>query len=107
MCLACFTIDSYIKLFFAGATHTDQSCVREEIRMILNTAYKCPKGNKFKKMMYSQYSTLDYTLWTLYRSYFKGINANIDLQMYSETSCLPYLQMFVVLSPFGVRKLCM
>jgi hypothetical protein len=30
-------------------------------------------------------STLDCTLWTLYRSYFKGISANIELQVYSET----------------------
>jgi hypothetical protein len=27
-------------------------------------------------------STSDYTLWTLYRSYFKGGSANIKLQMY-------------------------
>jgi hypothetical protein len=32
-------------------------------------------------------STSDYTFWTLYRSYFKGISANIELQVYSFTSC--------------------
>jgi hypothetical protein len=31
--------------------------------------------------------TSDYILWTLYRSYFKGISANIELSVYSETSC--------------------
>jgi hypothetical protein len=30
-------------------------------------------------------STSDYTLWTLYRSYFKGISANIELQVYNVT----------------------
>jgi hypothetical protein len=29
----------------------------------------------------------DYTLWTLYRSYYKGINANIELHVYSVTCC--------------------
>jgi hypothetical protein len=32
-------------------------------------------------------STSDYSLWTFYRSCFKGINANIELQVYSETCC--------------------
>jgi hypothetical protein len=32
-------------------------------------------------------STSDYTLWTLSRSYFKGISANIELQVYSVTCC--------------------
>jgi hypothetical protein len=31
--------------------------------------------------------TSDYTIWTLYRYYFKGISANIELQVYSETRC--------------------
>jgi hypothetical protein len=35
-------------------------------------------------------STSDYTLWTLYHSYFKGISANIELQLYSMTCCWPY-----------------
>jgi hypothetical protein len=30
-------------------------------------------------------STSDYTLWTLYRSYFKGIKANTELQVLSVT----------------------
>jgi hypothetical protein len=30
-------------------------------------------------------STLDYALWTLYQSYFKGYTANIELQVYSVT----------------------
>jgi hypothetical protein len=33
------------------------------------------------------YSPSDYTLWTLYRSYSKGISANIELQVYSVTCC--------------------
>jgi hypothetical protein len=32
-------------------------------------------------------STSDYTLKTLYRSYFKGISANSELQVYSVTCC--------------------
>jgi hypothetical protein len=32
-------------------------------------------------------STSDYTLWTLYLSYFKGISANIELQVYGVTCC--------------------
>jgi hypothetical protein len=36
-------------------------------------------------------STSDYTLWTLYRSYFKGISANIELQIYSLTCCWSYI----------------
>jgi hypothetical protein len=32
-------------------------------------------------------SISDYTLWTLYRFYFKGISANIELQVYSVTCC--------------------
>jgi hypothetical protein len=34
-------------------------------------------------------------LWTLYRSYFKGINANIELQAVARISsayCLPWLE---------------
>jgi hypothetical protein len=31
-----------------------------------------------------------YTLWTLYRSYFKSISVNIELQVYSVTCCRPY-----------------
>jgi hypothetical protein len=31
--------------------------------------------------------TPDYTFWTLYRSYFKGIGANIELPVYSATCC--------------------
>jgi hypothetical protein len=30
---------------------------------------------------------LHFTLWTLYRSYFNGIRANIELQVYSGTCC--------------------
>jgi hypothetical protein len=30
-------------------------------------------------------STSDYTLWTLYHSYFMAISANIELQVYSMT----------------------
>jgi hypothetical protein len=37
-------------------------------------------------------STSDYTLWILYRSYFKGISANIELQVYSVTCCWPYVR---------------
>jgi hypothetical protein len=33
-------------------------------------------------------STLDYTLWTLYSSYFKGIGCNFELLVCSVT-CLP------------------
>jgi hypothetical protein len=36
-------------------------------------------------------STTHYTLWTVYRSYFKGISANIELRMYSVTCYWPYL----------------
>jgi hypothetical protein len=32
-------------------------------------------------------STSDYTLWTLYLSYFKGFSANIELQVYSLVRC--------------------
>jgi hypothetical protein len=32
-------------------------------------------------------STSDYMLWTLYRSYFKGISGNIELQVHSVTCC--------------------
>jgi hypothetical protein len=32
-----------------------------------------------------------YTLWTLPRSYFKGISDNIELQMYTMMCCWPYL----------------
>jgi hypothetical protein len=32
-------------------------------------------------------NTSDHTLWTLYRSYFKGISANIELQVYSVMYC--------------------
>jgi hypothetical protein len=32
-------------------------------------------------------STSEYTLWALYRSYFKRISANIELQVYSVTCC--------------------
>jgi hypothetical protein len=35
-------------------------------------------------------SASDYTLWTLYRSYFKKIGANIELQVYSVMCCWPY-----------------
>jgi hypothetical protein len=31
--------------------------------------------------------TSDYTFWTLNRSYFKDISANIELQVYSVTCC--------------------
>jgi hypothetical protein len=37
-------------------------------------------------------STSDYTLRTLYRSYFKTISDNIELQVYSVTCCLLYLR---------------
>jgi hypothetical protein len=37
-------------------------------------------------------STSDSTLWTLYRYYFKGISANIELQVLSMTCCCPYLK---------------
>jgi hypothetical protein len=33
--------------------------------------------------------TSDYTLWTLYRSYFKDIRANVELQVYAVTCCWP------------------
>jgi hypothetical protein len=36
-------------------------------------------------------STSDHGLWTLYRSYFKGIKASIELEMYSVTCCCPYI----------------
>jgi hypothetical protein len=36
-------------------------------------------------------STSDYTLRTLYRSYFNGIRANIELQVYSMMCCWPYV----------------
>jgi hypothetical protein len=32
-----------------------------------------------------------YTLWTLYSSYFKGISAHFQLQVYSMTRCSPYV----------------
>jgi hypothetical protein len=32
-------------------------------------------------------STSDCTLWALYHSYFSGISANIELQVYSMMSC--------------------
>jgi hypothetical protein len=35
----------------------------------------------------STVSTSDYTLWTLYRFYFKGNRTNIKLQVYSVTCC--------------------
>jgi hypothetical protein len=34
-------------------------------------------------------STSDYTLWTLYRSCYKNISANIEMKGYSGTSCWP------------------
>jgi hypothetical protein len=40
-------------------------------------------------------STSDYTFSTLYRSYFKSISANIELQVYSETSCTPYANLAI------------
>jgi hypothetical protein len=36
-------------------------------------------------------STSDYTLWTLYRSYFEGIRSKIELQVYNVTCCWPYI----------------
>jgi hypothetical protein len=36
--------------------------------------------------------TSDYTLLTLYRSYFQGISANIELQVSSVTYCWPYVR---------------
>jgi hypothetical protein len=36
------------------------------------------------------HSTSDYTLWNMYRSYFKGISAHIKLQMYNVTCCSLY-----------------
>jgi hypothetical protein len=44
----------------------------------------------FWDKLYSQQHTRLYTL-DLYRSYSKGINANIELQLYSEMCCWPYL----------------
>jgi hypothetical protein len=42
--------------------------------------------------MLVNYSTVDstsvYTLWILYRSYFKDISANIELQVYSKRQVL-------------------
>jgi hypothetical protein len=40
--------------------------------------------------LYTQ-STTHQTVWTLYRSYFKGISANIEQQVYSVTCCRPYI----------------
>jgi hypothetical protein len=39
-------------------------------------------------------STSDYALWTLYRSYFQGISANIELQVYNVTCRWPYVKRF-------------
>jgi hypothetical protein len=36
-------------------------------------------------------STSDYTLWTLHRSYLKGISANIELLVYCVTCCRHYI----------------
>jgi hypothetical protein len=35
-------------------------------------------------------STAHQTLWTLFRYYFKGISANLELQVYSVMCCWPY-----------------
>jgi hypothetical protein len=35
-------------------------------------------------------STSNFALWTLYRSYVRGISANIELQVYSVTCCWRY-----------------
>jgi hypothetical protein len=45
----------------------------------------------FIEHTYSQYSTSDYTFRTLYRSYFKGISANNELQVFSGNWCSPYM----------------
>jgi hypothetical protein len=39
------------------------------------------------KLLCTVNSTSHCTPWTLYRSYLKGINANIELQVYSVTCC--------------------
>jgi hypothetical protein len=48
---------------------------------------RCLPADALRK--YSQHSP-NHTLWTLYRSYFKVIRANIELQVYSVTCCGPY-----------------
>jgi hypothetical protein len=40
-------------------------------------------------------STSDYALWTLYSSYFDGIRANIELQVYSVTCCWLYVNCYL------------
>jgi hypothetical protein len=50
--------------------------------VILNKGYKTSR-------LFALYSS-DYTLWTFYHSYFKGISANIALQVYSVTCCWQY-----------------
>jgi hypothetical protein len=47
-------------------------------------------------------STSDWTLWTLYRSYFKGITTNIELQVYSVTCCWPYSSTYLWNSFFWI-----
>jgi hypothetical protein len=41
-------------------------------------------------------STSNYTLLTLYRFYFKGVNTSIELQVYDVTCGWPYLALFTV-----------
>jgi hypothetical protein len=38
-------------------------------------------------LKYTVNSTSNHTLWYLFRSYFKGISANIELQVYGKTCC--------------------
>jgi hypothetical protein len=42
------------------------------------------------------------TLWTLYRSYFKGISADIELLMYNMTCCVDRTTAFM---SFGTEEL--
>jgi hypothetical protein len=47
------------------------------------------------KLLCTVYGTSDYTLWNLYCSYFNGISASIELQVYSVTYCCPYINKLV------------
>jgi hypothetical protein len=52
---------------------------------------------KIKFILSTVNSRSDYTLWTLYRSYSRGISANIELQVYRMTCLWPYLFFAVIL----------
>jgi hypothetical protein len=55
-----------------------------------------PCSYKLCRTLCTVNSPLDITLWTLYRSYFRGISAIIELEGYNVMGCSPYLTPVVV-----------